>query len=51
MIATILLILAAICLFLAAVNFPSRVNLTALGLFFWVLTLLAHFAPVLAPLR
>jgi hypothetical protein len=33
-----LCVCAALCFLLAAVNFPtSRVNLTALGLFFWIL--------------
>ncbi len=37
----ILLILAAICFFLAAINVPlPRVNLVAAGLFLWVLTLI-----------
>jgi hypothetical protein len=35
-----LLIAAAICFFLATINLPSRINLIALGLLFWVLTLL-----------
>lgn len=37
---TILLLVAAICFLLAALNVQSRVNLTALGLFVWVLSLL-----------
>jgi hypothetical protein len=37
----ILYILAAICFFIAAINVAwPRVNLIALGLFFWVLTYL-----------
>lgn len=36
----VLLILAAVCFLLAAVNLPARLNLVALGLFFWILTLL-----------
>lgn len=40
-IALILLIVAAVCFLLAAVGVPaSRINLTALGLFFWVLSLI-----------
>ncbi len=34
----ILLLLAALCFFIAACNVSSRVNLIALGLFLWVLT-------------
>lgn len=41
MITVVLLLLAAICFLLAAVGVPlPRVNLVALGLFFWVLTAL-----------
>jgi len=36
----ILLLIAAICFGLAAFNVPVRVNLVALGLLAWVLTLL-----------
>ena len=37
----VLLLIAAICFLLAAIGIPSaRVNLIALGLFFWVLSLL-----------
>lgn len=37
----LLLILAALCFFVAALGVGSgRINLVALGLFFWVLTLL-----------
>jgi hypothetical protein len=36
----ILLVLAALCFFLAACGVNTRVNLTALGLFCWVLSLL-----------
>jgi hypothetical protein len=36
----LLLIAAAICFLLAAVGVPARVNLVALGLLFWVLTVL-----------
>ncbi len=39
----ILLLLAILCELLAAVGLPSRINLTALGLFFYFLT----FAPFL----
>ena len=40
MLSLILLILALICFFCAAIGVPqSRVNLVALGLFLWVLTL------------
>jgi hypothetical protein len=43
MITTILLVFAFVCFVLAAFNVPSpRVNLTALGLAFWVATLLPH---------
>jgi hypothetical protein len=39
----ILLVLAAFCFFLAAIGVPTgRVQLVALGLFFWVLTLFLH---------
>lgn len=39
--ATLLLVVALICFLLAAVGLPaSRINLTALGLFFWVLSIL-----------
>lgn len=34
----ILLVLALICFILSTVGIKSRVNLTALGLAFWVLT-------------
>lgn len=37
---TLLLVLAFICFILAAVGVSSRVNLVALGLALWVLTLL-----------
>ena len=43
MITTILLVFAFVCFVLAAFTVPSRVNLTALGLAFWVSTLLLHF--------
>lgn len=36
----ILLVLAFVCFLLAAFPVPSRINLTALGLAAWVLTLL-----------
>jgi hypothetical protein len=37
----ILIVLAALCFFVSAIGVPvTRVNLVALGLFFWVLTLL-----------
>jgi len=36
----ILLIVAAVCFLLAALNVHSPVNLVALGLLFWVLTAL-----------
>jgi hypothetical protein len=36
----VLLIVAAICFGLAAANLPARINLTALGLLFWILTVL-----------
>jgi hypothetical protein len=38
----LLLVLAFICFFLAAVGVVGRINLVALGLAFWVLTLLIH---------
>lgn len=39
--AVLLYLLAAICFLIAALGFPvPRVNLIALGLFFWVLTYL-----------
>ena len=40
MLTLILLLIAAICFGLAAFNVPVRVNLVALGLLAWVLTLL-----------
>jgi hypothetical protein len=40
MLTLILLILAAVCFALAVFNVATRVNLVALGLFAWVLTLL-----------
>lgn len=41
MLTTILLVLALICFFLAALDVkPPRVNLVPLGLFLWLLTLL-----------
>lgn len=41
MLTLILLILALVCFFAAAVQVPSpRVNLVALGLFLWVLTVI-----------
>lgn len=40
-VSTILLIIALICFFLAAIGVPaSRINLIGLGLFFWVLSIL-----------
>ena len=43
MITTILLIVAAVCFGLAAFGVAvSRINLVALGLLAWVLTLLIH---------
>jgi len=40
------LILAAICFLLSAANAPiPRANLTALGLFFWVMALMISGAP------
>jgi hypothetical protein len=36
----LLLLLAAVCFCLAAANVSSKINLTALGLFFWIVTLL-----------
>lgn len=41
----ILLLAASVCFLLAAANAPSRVNLVALGLLFWVLV------PTIATLR
>ena len=40
MIVTILLLAAFVCFMASALNVKSSVNLTALGLAFWVLTLL-----------
>jgi hypothetical protein len=40
----ICLVVALICFVLAAIGVPSRVNLVALGLAFWVLTYLVPFA-------
>ena len=40
MIGIALLIVALICFLLAAANLPFRVNLMALGLAFWVLSIL-----------
>jgi hypothetical protein len=42
MLTTILLIIAAVCFGLAVFGVNARVDLVALGLFCWVLTLLAH---------
>lgn len=39
---TILLLLALICFVIAAANVPSRINLVAVGLALWVLTLLVR---------
>ena len=39
-VSTILLLVAFLCFVLAALNVPSRIDLTALGLAFWVLTLI-----------
>jgi hypothetical protein len=39
-IATLLLIFAFICFCLATFNVPTRINTTALGLAFWVLSIL-----------
>ena len=37
----VLIVLASFCFFLSAIGVaPGRVNLIALGLFFWVLTLI-----------
>lgn len=36
----VLLILGAVCFLLAAANVATRVNLVALGLLFWILTIL-----------
>lgn len=36
----ILLILSFLCFVLAAIGIPARLNLVAIGLAFWVLTLL-----------
>lgn len=36
----LLLIAALVCFFLATINLPSRVSLVALGLFFFILSLL-----------
>lgn len=39
----VLIILALVCFFIAAIGVPtSRFNLMALGLFFWLLTEVAH---------
>lgn len=40
MLTLILLILALVCFILAAAGVSSRINLIALGLAFWVLTLI-----------
>lgn len=40
MLSLILLICALVCFLLAAAGIPSRVNLTAAGLAFWVLEVL-----------
>jgi hypothetical protein len=39
-ITVVLLIAGAVCFGLAAANFATKVNLTALGLLFWILTAL-----------
>jgi hypothetical protein len=36
----VLIVLAFLCFILSAAGLPSRINLIALGLAFWVLTLL-----------
>jgi len=36
----VLLILGAVCFLLGAANVASRINLVALGLLFWILTVL-----------
>ncbi len=36
----ILLVLALVCFVLSAIGIPSRLNLTATGLAFWILSLL-----------
>ena len=43
----ILLILAAICFLAAAANREAKVNLVALGLLLWVVTVLIHAAPAI----
>jgi hypothetical protein len=40
MLSLICLIVALVCFLLAVFNVPTRINLVALGLFFWVLSLL-----------
>ncbi len=40
MLVIILLVIAAICFAAAAIGVPSKINLVALGLFFWVLATL-----------
>ena len=45
MITTILLLAAFVCFVAAAINVKASVNLTALGLAFWVLTLLVPMLP------
>lgn len=46
MIGLVLMIVALICFLIAAANIPVRVNLTALGLAFWVLAILIGGAAV-----
>jgi hypothetical protein len=40
MLTTIFLVIACVCFLLAAASVPSRLNLVALGLFFWCVTTL-----------
>ena len=40
----VLLILAALCFLLAALNTPTKINLVAFGLFWWVLAVLVPIA-------
>lgn len=39
----VLLVFAFVCFVLAAIPMPSRINLVALGLAFWVLTVIVEW--------
>jgi hypothetical protein len=51
MISLVLMIVALVCFLLACANIPTRVNLVALGLAFWVLAILIGGAAIHPALR